>query len=57
MEATLQKTDYEENVLLAALDKGIDDMEAGRLTPHDEAVKIMKQRLRDYVEVQNIGNR
>ena len=56
MEATLQNTDYEENVLFAALDKGIDDMEAGRLTPHDEAVKIMKQRLRDYVEVQNSGN-
>ncbi len=56
MEATLPKTDYEEEVLLAALDKGIDDMEAGRLTPHDEAVKIMKQRLRDYVTLQSSGN-
>ncbi|MCR5023755.1 MAG: hypothetical protein K6A90_05410 [Lachnospiraceae bacterium] len=56
MEATLQNTDYEEDVLFAALDKGIDDMEAGRLTPRDEAVKIMKQRLRDYVEVHNSGN-
>ena len=56
MEATIPKTEFEEEILLEALDKGIDDMEAGRLVPHKEAVKIMKQRLRDHVNLQNSGN-
>lgn len=38
-----------EEKLYSALDKGIDDMEAGRLIPHEEAMVIVRQRLRDYV--------
>lgn len=45
----------DEQELLKALDKGIDDMEAGRLTPHDESMKILRQRLRDYA-LQHRGN-
>ena len=29
--------------LFAELDKGIDDMEAGRVTPHDEAMKKIRE--------------
>lgn len=35
--------------LLRALDKGIDDMENGRTVPHDKAMEIVRQRLKDYV--------
>lgn len=35
--------------LLRALDKGIDDMENGRTVPHDKAMKIVRQRLKDHV--------
>lgn len=45
----------DERELLKALDKGIDDMEAGRLTPHEESMEILKQRLRDYA-LQYQGN-
>ena len=34
---------------LKELDKGIDDMEQGRLTPHDESMKILMQRYNDHV--------
>lgn len=30
--------------LLTELDKGIDDMENGRVTPHEETMKILLQR-------------
>lgn len=56
MEATISPIEYDEELFLEALDKGIDDMEAGRLVPHKEAVEIMKQRLRDHVKLQNSGN-
>ncbi len=52
MEATITK---EEQELLKALDKGIDDMEAGRLTPHEESMNILRQRLKDYA-LQYQGN-
>ena len=45
----------DERELLKPLDKGIDDMEAGRLTPHDESMKILRQQLKDYV-LQHQGN-
>ena len=35
--------------LLKELDKGIDDMENNRVTPHEESMKILMQRYNDYV--------
>ena len=35
--------------LLEKLDKGIDDMENGNVTPHEETMKILMQRYNDYV--------
>lgn len=35
--------------LLHALDKGIDDMENGRTVPHDKAMDIVRQRLKEHV--------
>lgn len=35
--------------LLEELDKGIDDMESGRVTPHEDTMKILLQRYNDYV--------
>ncbi len=35
--------------LLRALDKGIDDMENGRTVPHDKAMDIVRQRLKEHV--------
>ncbi|MBQ3037303.1 MAG: hypothetical protein IJD31_10285 [Lachnospiraceae bacterium] len=40
--------------LLRALDKGIDDMENGRTVPHDKAMDIVRQRLKEHVR--NSGN-
>ena len=34
--------------LFAELDKGIDDMEAGRVTPHDEAMKKIRESVGLY---------
>lgn len=42
-------TKDERNELFRELDKGIDDMEAGRLTPHDETMRELKQHIKDYV--------
>lgn len=47
--------DSGEKELLEALDKGIDDLEAGKLTPHKESIAILKQRLNEYV-LQNQRN-
>ncbi len=30
------------------LDKGIDDMEAGRVIDHEEAMRILKERVNQY---------
>ena len=35
--------------LLQELDKSIDDMENGRVTPHEDSMKILIQRYNDYV--------
>ncbi|MBR1597904.1 MAG: hypothetical protein IJ661_03200 [Lachnospiraceae bacterium] len=43
--------------LLRELDKGIDDYEAGRVTPLDEAMVILRQRLHDYAEQYPVGRR
>lgn len=40
--------------LLRALNKGIDDMENGRTVPHDKAMDIVRQRLKEHVR--NSGN-
>ena len=47
MDATLQTDNTTE--LLNELDKGIDDMENGRVTPHEETMKALMQRYNDYV--------
>ncbi len=31
-----------------SLDKGIDDMENGRVVPHDDAMKMVQERLKKY---------
>lgn len=35
--------------LLEKLDKGIDDMENSRITPHEDTMKLLMQRYDDYV--------
>ncbi len=35
--------------LLNELDKGIDDMENGRITPHKETMKVLLRRYNDFV--------
>ena len=35
--------------LLEELDKGIDDLENGRVTPHEDTMKILIQRYNDHV--------
>ncbi len=43
----IEKNDVEE-AILRALDKGIDDMENGRVVPHEQAMEIVRQRLKEY---------
>ncbi len=38
-----------ETELLKELDKGIDDMEQDRVTPHEKSMKILMQQYSDYV--------
>lgn len=40
----------EETVLFRALDKGIDDMEAGRLTTHEETMREIREWFADYAK-------
>ena len=47
MDVTIPMTETSE--LLKELDKGIDDMENGRVTPHEETMDILMQRYNDYV--------
>lgn len=44
MDAKISVTE-EEMLLLKELDKGIDDMENGRTTPHEETMKILRHLL------------
>ena len=46
MDSTLPSIDISE---LSELDKGIDDMENGRTTSHEDSMKILLQRYNDYV--------
>ena len=43
------KTSLVEEELLKELDKGIDDIENGRVLPHQEAMTILRQRYYEYV--------
>ena len=36
-----------ENRLLKELDKGIDSMENGRTVPHDKAMQMIREKLKD----------
>ncbi len=47
MEVTMPVIEKPE--LLEELDKGIDDMENGRVTPHKDTMKTLIQRYNDYV--------
>lgn len=38
----------QETQIFRELDKGIDDMEAGRVIDHDEAMRILKERVNQY---------
>ena len=52
MEGTIMKgvvVSEEEKDLLEKLDKGIDDLENGRIIAHEDAMKILKQRYDTYV--------
>ncbi len=42
-------TTVEESELFRELDKGIDDMENGRVTPHEESMRILMQRYNEHV--------
>ena len=39
----------ETHELLDELDKGIDDVENGRVTPHEDTMKILLRQYNDYV--------
>ncbi|SEF89524.1 hypothetical protein [Lachnospira multipara] len=47
MDATMPVVETTE--LLEELDKGIDDMENSRITPHEDTMKLLMQRYDDYV--------
>ena len=49
MDTTLGKNDEQEE-FFKELDKGIDDMENGRVLPHEETMKIIGERLRVYIQ-------
>lgn len=38
----------QEKKLYQELDKGIDDMEKGRMVSHDEAMKQIRERMKSY---------
>ena len=42
-------TVIETSELLEELDKGIDDMENGRVTPHEDTMKILIRRYNEYI--------
>lgn len=52
--ASVNNQTLNDSSLLLALDKGIDDMENGRTVPHDKAIEIVRQRLKEHVR--NSGN-
>ena len=44
----IEELSKKETELYKALDKGINDMENGCVVPHDEAMKMIRERLKDY---------
>lgn len=40
--------EMQEIQIFKELDKGIDDMEAGRVIEHDEAMRILEERVKQY---------
>jgi len=53
--AVMDVIQTEEN-LFKALDKGIEDMENGNVYDYEDAMAMVRQRLKDYV-IQKEGNR
>ena len=51
MERTLKvsKEEFDVEQLYSYLDKGIDDIEAGRIKPVEEAFDIIKERMQDEI--------
>lgn len=47
-EKTCLEDETQEMQIFKELDKGIDDMEAGRVIDHDEAMRILKERVNQY---------
>lgn len=47
-EKTRQEEDAQEVQIFEELDKGIDDMEAGRVIEHDEAMRILREKVKQY---------
>lgn len=47
-EKTCSVEKEQERQIFKELDKGIDDMEAGRVIDHDEAMRILKERVNQY---------
>jgi len=43
--------------LMRELDKGIADMEAGRLIPHEEVMRMLYEELEAYCEARGIGEK
>lgn len=37
-----------ENLLIKELDKGIDSVENGRTVPHDKAMHMIREKLKEY---------
>ena len=42
------ETEEQEKELFEELDKGIDSMEAGKVVPHEEAMRIIRERVNNY---------
>lgn len=47
-EKTSLADEMQEMQIFKELDKGIDDMEAGRVIEHEEAMRILKERVKQY---------
>ena len=47
-EKKYQDDEMQEIQIFSELDKGIDDMETGRVIEHDEAMRILKERVKQY---------
>lgn len=55
-EKTCLEDAMQEMQIFKELDKGIEDMEAGRVIEHDEAMRILKERInRDFASVKEFA--